>query len=81
MEKKEVENQYCEELEKEESHTCEVWTTSIWTDNMLNALKQGVKGGKWHQKRWRNSFFEENGLFSLAARHEYEVSVLRQGNH
>lgn len=48
MEKKEVENQYCEELEKEESHTCEVWTTSIWTDNMLNALKQGVKGGKWH---------------------------------
>lgn len=30
----------------EESH--KIWTTSIWTDNMLNALEKGVKGGKWH---------------------------------
>ena len=45
MERKEVENLHCDKLEEAES---QVWTTSIWTDNMLRALKEGVKGGRWH---------------------------------
>jgi len=39
---------------------------SIWTERMLAALENGVKGGKWRpglgrcladQKRWPNAFF------------------------
>ena len=50
------------------------WTEStVWTDRMLTALENGVKGGKWfslidHQ-RWPNAFFAELGLFSLERAH------------
>mgnify|MGYP006935318157 CR=1 FL=1 len=44
---------------------------SIWTDCMLAALGNGVKGGKWYglndQIRWPNHFFASWGLFSLHA--------------
>ena len=38
---------------------------SIWTDRMLTALENGVKGGKWHNK-WPNAYFTGLGLFSLS---------------
>ena len=40
---------------------------SIWTDRMLEALDEGVKGGVW--LRWPNKFFREHGLFSLVDAH------------
>ena len=36
---------------------------SVWTDRMLAALGNGVKGGKWY--RWLNAFFAERGLFTM----------------
>jgi RNA-directed DNA polymerase len=33
---------------------------SVWTDRMLAALENGVKGGKWN-----NAYFAEHGYFSL----------------
>ncbi len=43
--------------------------SSVWTERMLTALEQGVKGGKWHSLNqcWPNAFFAEHGLFSLSA--------------
>jgi hypothetical protein len=48
---------------------------SVWTERMLEALRNGVKGGVWfslidkdHQ-RWPNAFFRAHGLFSLADAH------------
>ena len=45
----------------------------IWTERMLAALAQGVKGGKWYSLidniRWPNAFFAEHGLFSLHHAH------------
>jgi hypothetical protein len=35
---------------------------SVWSERMLTALEEGVKGGK-------NAFFAEQGLFSFAAAH------------
>ena len=40
------------------------WTEPVvWTERMLTALEQGVKGGVWFG--WPNSFFAEHGYFSL----------------
>ena len=36
---------------------------TVWTERMLTALIQGVKGGKW------NAFFAAQGLYSLQAAH------------
>ena len=38
---------------------------SIWTERMLTALEEGVKGGKWP-----NAYFSGLGLFTLTAAHE-----------
>ncbi len=44
---------------------------SVWSERMLQALEDGVKGGKWFSlkkdnlKRWPNAYFEKHGLFSL----------------
>ena len=49
------------------------WTwvePSVWTERMLTALEQGVKGGCWFSYfRWPNKYFAEHGLFSLVAAH------------
>jgi hypothetical protein len=43
---------------------------SIWTERMLAALENGVKGGKWDSAgrimpAWPNAFFAEQGLFTM----------------
>jgi len=49
---------------------------SAWTERMLTAPEQGVKGGRWFSviHCWPNAYFAEHGLFSLAAAH----ATLRQ---
>ena len=43
---------------------------SVWTDRMLAALGNGVRGRKWHSfYRWPNTFFAEHGLFTLHEAH------------
>ena len=47
---------------------------SIWTERMLAALANGVKGGKLGRclgdhKRWPNAFFAEHGLFTMTEAH------------
>jgi hypothetical protein len=45
---------------------------SIWTERMLAALENGVRGGKWFSlihKRWPNAFFAELGLFTMTEAH------------
>jgi hypothetical protein len=51
-----------------------LWTESaVWTERMLTALEEGVKGGIWFRlidsdhQRWPNSFFAEQGYYSLEA--------------
>jgi len=39
---------------------------TVWTDRMLAALGNGVRGGKWH---WPNAFFAEHGLFTVHEAH------------
>jgi hypothetical protein len=39
----------------------------VWTDRMLTAPVQGVKGGQWSSYRWTMFSFAEHGLFSLCA--------------
>ena len=54
---------------------------SVWSQRMLQALENGVKGGKWfslmdkgrgrgsdHQ-RWPNAYFDKLGYFSLERAH------------
>ena len=48
------------------------WTwvdSSVWTDRMLAALGNGVRGGRWHSlidhTRWPNAFFAKQGLFTM----------------
>ena len=41
---------------------------SVWTERMLAALVNGVKGGKW---QWPNAFFAERGLLTM-----YDAYVL-----
>jgi hypothetical protein len=45
---------------------------TVWTERMLSALEEGVKGGKWYSLmdmrdhlRWPNAYFEEQGLITL----------------
>ena len=42
----------------------------VWTERMLTALEQGVKGG------WPNAFFAKQGLFSLPQPMQRPVSPL-----
>ena len=44
---------------------------SAWTERMLTALEQGVKGGRWFSliDGWPKACFAEQGLFSPAAAH------------
>ena len=46
---------------------------TIWTERMLAALENGVKGSKWFslidQGRWPKAFFAEQGLFTLTGPH------------
>lgn len=44
---------------------------SIWTDGMLNALVEGVKGGQRY-----DSFFAARGLFSMAKAWERMIQSL-----
>jgi hypothetical protein len=55
---------------------------TVWSDRMLAALEQGVKGGVWfslidHQ-RWPNAFSLERGYYSLVAAHR-EIASPRPG--
>ena len=51
------------------------WTeASIWTDGMLVALENGVKGGKWQRIRWPNAFFAKRGLFTMETTRVFEVA-------
>ena len=48
------------------------WTErTVWTDRMLTALEQGVKGGVWFSliERWPNAFFAAQELFSMETAH------------
>jgi hypothetical protein len=50
------------------------WTwvePSVWTERMLTALEQGVKGDCWFSLifRWPNRYFAEQGLFRPVAAH------------
>ena len=52
-----------------------VWTEpAVWTERMLTALENGVKGGVW------NRFFAALGLYSLEAAHATacQLSALRR---
>ena len=48
---------------------------SVWTERMLAALGNGLKGGKWFSlidkdhRLWPNSFFAERGLFAMHKAH------------
>jgi hypothetical protein len=52
----------------------ELWwaEATIWTDRMVSALGNGVKGGKWFSlvdkdhRRWPNAYFASLGLFTLS---------------
>ena len=51
--------------QEEETRGPSTWKwveASVWTDSMLAALDNGVKGGKW---QWPNAFFAERGLFTM----------------
>ena len=38
---------------------------AVWTERMLAALGNGVKGNKWNHKRWPNAYFAGLGLFTM----------------
>ena len=48
-----------------------IWAEpTVWTERLLTALEQGVKGGVWfslHEERGPVSYFADQGLFSLKA--------------
>ena len=46
---------------------------TVWTDRMLAALGNGVRGGKW------NAFFAQHGLFTLQEAYT-AASQSRMGN-
>jgi RNA-directed DNA polymerase len=46
---------------------------TVWTDRMLAALGNGVRGGKW------NAFFAQHGLFTLHEAYT-AASQSRKGN-
>ena len=42
----------------------------VWSERMLAALDNGVKGGQWFSlKRWPNAYFAELGLFTMTEAH------------
>ena len=48
------------------------WTeAAVWTERLLTALEQGVKGDVWFRlidhQRWPNAYFAKHGYFSLEA--------------
>jgi hypothetical protein len=44
---------------------------SVWTDRMLAALEEGVKGDVWFSLiHWPNAYFATLGLRTLTAAHE-----------
>ena len=48
------------------------WTeATIWTDRMVSALGNGVRGGKWFGPKWINAVFADRGLFTPQAAFEY----------
>ena len=60
---------------------------SVWTERMLTALEEGVKGGKWFSlmdsfdhRLWPNAYFAGLGLFTLTTAHAL-VCQSRCGNH
>jgi hypothetical protein len=56
----------------------------VWTERMLAALTQGVKGGNWYSLiniRWPTAFFAEHGLFSLRHAHVLVRQSSRRSNH
>jgi hypothetical protein len=66
-------------MAKQEAETCDPATwdwveASVWTDRMLAALGNGVKGGKWYSlfdhKLWPSAFFAERGLFTMHKAYE-----------
>jgi hypothetical protein len=64
------------ETERRDWHWVEA---DIWTERMLAALENGVKGGKEKRpgrghclndhRRWPNAFFAQQGLFTLTEAH------------
>jgi len=57
---------------------------AVWTDRMLAALENGVKGGRWYSlmdkvyaecgrgldhQRWPNAYLVEHGLFTMVTAH------------
>lgn len=56
------------------------WALNIkvraWTDRMLAALVNGVKGNVWYIK-WPNKFFATAGLFSLKIAWKHDIQALK----
>ena len=48
----------------------------VWTERMLTALENGVKGGRW--AIWPNAYFAEHGLFSMFAAYQYVCQSARR---
>jgi hypothetical protein len=63
----------------------EIAEPCVWTERMLTALVEGVKGGKWFSlmdnHRWPNSYFAAHGLFSLKQAYELKRQSLIRGTH
>ena len=55
------------ETDPDDPRTWSWVAASVWTERMLAALGNGVRGGKWHS--WPNAFFAEHGLFTLHEAH------------
>ena len=57
---------------------------TVWTDRMLTALENGVKGEVWFSlidnQRWPNRYFRDAGYFSLAEAHRLACQS-RRGTH
>src|SRR5258707_8079417 len=52
----------------------------VWTDRMLTALEQGVKGGQWFSYRWTNVFFCGTRAVLSVRAPCFRTSILRQGD-
>ena len=52
---------------------------AVWTERMLTALEQGVKGNRWFSLfRWPNAYFAKHGLFSLVTARAQVVQSSRR---
>ena len=59
---------------KQAGETRDRWSwiePDVWTECMLTALDEGVKGGKWFSLLYAlaNAYFTELGLFSMVTAH------------